>query len=123
MHKDKGGKLCAEPMWDYDWVTFVTSFSNSYQFKNCLYYPQLFNDVDFISIIKERWPAAKANFAKVSEFIDSEVKKIKNSEKMNAVMWPISSRVNGDESMSFEEAVARLKRKHISINWSGWISR
>lgn len=53
MHKDKGGKLFVEPMWDYDWVTFVPSFSNSYQFKNCLYYPQLFNDVDFISKLKK----------------------------------------------------------------------
>ena len=118
MHKDIGGKLKMGPMWDYDWATFVPHFSSSYQLKNCLYYPQLFNDVDFISIIKERWPAAKANFAKVSEFIDSESKKIKNSEKMNAAMWPISSRINGDETMAFDEAVERLKKAYLDkLEW------
>ena len=109
MHKDRGGKLCIGPMWDYDWGTFVSYRATSYQLKECLYYPELFKDSQFVSIVKERWPKAKANFEKILEFIDYEAEKIKNSEKMNTAMWPISSNTNGDESMSFEEAVSRLK--------------
>ena len=118
MYKDKGGKLCAGPMWDYDWATFLPSRSESYNLKNCLYYPQLFNDTEFVSAVKERWPAAKASFDKVIEFIDSESEKIKQSDKMNCAMWPISQRVNGDETMAFEEAVARLKKAYLDkLQW------
>ena len=118
MHKDRGGKLSAGPMWDYDWCTFVPERVDSYQLKYCMYYPALFNDVDFISKVKERWPAAKAMFDKVTLFIDSEAEKIKNSEKINSTMWPITSRVNGDETMSFDDAVARLKKAYIDkLSW------
>jgi hypothetical protein len=33
-------------------------------------------------------------------------------------MWPISQRVNGDETMAFEEAVARLKKAYLDkLQW------
>lgn len=118
MHKDKGGKLCAGPMWDYDWNTFVPVKSNGYELKKYIYYPVLFNDEEFVLEVKERWPAAKENFDKVADFIDSEAEKIRNSEKMNNAKWPISQRVNGDETMSFEDAVARLKKSYIDkLQW------
>lgn len=118
MHKDAGEKLCAGPMWDYDWASFIPDRTTSYQLKNCLYYPQLFTDDDFISVVKERWPAAKENFNKVSEFIDLEADKIKNSDKINSAMWPISLRVNGDETMTFDDAVLRLKNSYLDkLQW------
>ena len=51
----------------------------------------------------------RPDFAKIPAFIESEAKRITPSEKMNHVMWPITSTVNGDESMSFQEAVQRMK--------------
>ena len=118
MHKDQGGKLCAGPMWDYDWGTFTPGKSSSYQLKNHLYYPALFNDREFVSKVKERWPAAKTNFDKIADLIDSEANKIKNSEKINCAMWPISQRVNGDETMTFDEAVSRLKKSYVDkLQW------
>ena len=118
MFKDKGGKICAGPMWDYDWETFKPSRAKTYNLKNCLYYPQLFNDTEFVSVAKARWPAAKANFEKVAEFIDVEADAIKNSDKINSAMWPISQSVNGDETMSFEDAVARLKKAYLDkLEW------
>ena len=34
------------------------------------------------------------------------------------MMWPISQRVNGDETMSFEEAVSRLKQAYLDkLDW------
>ena len=117
-YKNKNGKLSAGPMWDYDWDTFVPYKINRFILKQYLYYPQLFNDTEFVSTIKRRWPAAKANFSKVADFIESEAETIKNSEKMNTALWPISSRVNGDETMSFEEAVSRLKNAYLDkLEW------
>lgn len=112
MYKDKGGKLCAGPMWDYDYYTFVPESAHAFTLKKYLYYPQLFNDSEFVSAVKDRWPAAKSNFEKVAEFIDSEAETIKQSDKMNSAMWPISQRVNGDEAMTFEDAVDRLKKSY-----------
>lgn len=113
LYKDKGGKLCAGPMWDYDYLTFMPFTSSTFCVKRHLYYPKLFNDAEFVSAVKVRWPAAKANFDKVTEFIDSEAEKIRNSDKINSTMWPISQRINGDETMSFEEAVTRLKKSYV----------
>lgn len=118
MYKNKGGKLCAGPMWDYDWDTFVPTKVNWFQLNRHLYYSQLFNDAEFLAVVKEKWPAAKLKFEKVTEFIDLEAEKIRNSDKINSAMWPISQRVNGDETMSFEEAVARLKKAYLDkLQW------
>ena len=98
--------------------TFVPLCATSYQLKNLLYYPELFKDAQFISLVKERWPKAKDNLDRVAKFIDSEAEKIKNSEKMNSAMWPISQRVNGDETMAFEEAISRLKDAYLrKLQW------
>ena len=33
-------------------------------------------------------------------------------------MWPISSRINGDETMAFDEAVERLKKAYLDkLEW------
>ena len=118
LHKDRGGKLCAGPMWDYDWASFVPSKSSTFQLKNYLYYPALFNDSEFVLKVKERWPAAKENYNKVVDFIDAEAQKIRNSEKINNAMWPISLRVNGDETMNFDDAVSRLKKAYLDkLEW------
>lgn len=118
MHKDKDGKLCAGPMWDYDWQTFIPELTNRFETKNYIYYPALFNDREFVTKVKERWPAAKANFDKIPAFIDSEAEKIRNSDKMNSAMWPITQAVNGDETMSFDEAVARLRKSYTDkLEW------
>lgn len=118
MYKDRGGKLCAGPMWDYDWATFTPTKANSYFLKRCLYYPILFNDQEFVSKVKERWSVAKVNFDKIVDFIDSEAERIRNSEKMNSEMWTITQNVNGDETMTFDEAVARLKKAYTDkLDW------
>ena len=37
---------------------------------------------------------------------------------MNSAMWPIFQRVNGDETMTLDEAVARLKKAYLEkLQW------
>jgi len=107
MHKDKLGKMKAGPVWDFDWGTFQPGAK--YTIKHTLYYPRLFKNPTFVARVKERWALLKPEFNKISAFIESEKKTITPSEKMNHEMWPITQTVNGDESLTFEEAVRRMK--------------
>ena len=107
MYKDKGGKLFAGPAWDFDWATFCEE--TGFSIKNTLYYPRLFKNTTFVARVKERWKLLKPEFEKIPAFIESEAQRITPSEKLNHAMWPITSTVNGDESLSFTEAVQRMK--------------
>ena len=107
MYKDKGGKLFAGPAWDFDWGTFCEE--SGFSIKNTLYYPRLFKNTTFVARVKERWKLLKPEFEKIPAFIESEAQRITPSEKLNHAMWPITSTVNGDESLSFTEAVQRMK--------------
>lgn len=116
MHKDANGKITAGPVWDYDWGTFTPGGTSSFIGKNGLYYPRLFADPEFVAMVKSRWAKFKPAFeTKIPEFIEATKSKIKKSDAINAPMWPIGgSKPNGDESMSFDDAVARLKSAYLS---------
>ncbi len=107
MYKDKGGKLFAGPAWDFDWETFCSP--TGYTMKDALYYPRLFKSAAFVARVKERWKLLKPEFEKIPAFIESEATRITPSEKMNHAMWPITQTVNGDENLTFQEAVQRIK--------------
>lgn len=118
VYKDQGGKLCAGPIWDNDWGTFLPSNSRRYILKNYVYYPALFKDKEFVATVKERWPAAKERLATVAEFIDAEAQRIESSSRINISMWPISHRVNKDETLSFDDAVYNLKHAYTTkLDW------
>ena len=51
----------------------------------------------------------KPKFEEIPDFIDAEKQKLQKSDQINIQMWPISSRTNGDETLSYEDAVARMK--------------
>lgn len=55
-YKDRGGKLCAGPMWDYDWLTFTQE--SGWHCRNYMWYPRLFEDPAFRAMLKERWRGA-----------------------------------------------------------------
>lgn len=111
MYKDRdsrGGKLKAGPVWDFDWGTF-TPGATSFYIKNAIWYNRLFLDSDFVASVKSRWSSFKNKFDEIPVFIDSQAALIKNSAEINSRMWPVTSTVNGDESLSFDEAVERMK--------------
>lgn len=116
MYKDKGGKLHAGPVWDFDWETFTPC--NWFIAKDALYYGRLFQDAAFVKRVKERWSTLKPKFEQITAFIDSEAERIAPSEKMNHSMWPINQTVNRDESMRFVDAVSRmLKAYEDRLEW------
>lgn len=106
MHKDKGGKLTAGPVWDFDWETYMST--TWWRIKEALYYDRLFQDEFFRIRVKERWNMFRDDFAALPEFIRSEAGKIAGSESINHKMWPINIVVNQDEHLTFEQAVDRM---------------
>jgi len=106
MHKDKGGKLTMGPVWDFDWETYMPM--NWFRIKDALYYDRLFQDPYFKAKVKERWNMFESEFRALPEFIASEAERIRGSESMNHVLWPITQVVNKDEHMSFEDAVESM---------------
>ncbi len=110
MHKDLNGKIVAGPVWDFDWATFKTygSWCNS----KSLYYERLLQDEQFVSVLKERWAAQKADFELAIDYIESQGLYLSHSDEMNIALWPISLRVNNDETLTYAEAVAKMKKNY-----------
>ncbi|MBQ0025547.1 MAG: CotH kinase family protein [Bacteroidales bacterium] len=120
MHKDVGGKMIAGPVWDYDYGTFRPEATSVFRIKSALYYPQLFEDPSFVALVKTRWILLKPKFeTNIPAFIDDLEPRLKASDELNAPMWPISGQMpNGDETMSYEDAVERLKSAYLQkLNW------
>ncbi len=117
MNKDRNGKLKAGPVWDFDWGTFKPGAA-SFRAKDAIWYKRLFLDPEFVSLVKKKWAASKDKFTAVGNFIDSTTALIKPSAEANSLQWPISSDVNGDEKMDFDEAVALMKSVYLQrIEW------
>ena len=111
VHKDKGGKLKAGPVWDFDWKTFRLN-NQEWVSKSTLYYDALFEDPTFVATVKERWNKYLPRFREISAFIQTEADKIRNSEEINHQMWPVTKDTNEDIDLSFTEAVARMKQSY-----------
>ena len=114
MHKDRGGKLTAGPIWDFDWGTF--SYSASPQAKGKLFmqgaiwYGRLFQDPAFKALAKERWEALYPKFVAVESFILAEYDYLGESAKKNFAVWnpATTGNINGDVNLSFDDAVEKM---------------
>lgn len=108
MHKDKGGKLKMGPAWDYDWETFTPHYSMVNN--KTMWFGSLFAFSDFKKMVKERWNILKPSFSTIDIFMEETREYIRTSWEFNEVLWPnISNKVNGDVSLSYDDAVDRMK--------------
>ena len=142
MHRNVGGKMTAGPVWDFDYATFIkdplmylsnpelrrTGYNFMYQNpENGHYYGRLMQDKNFKILMKERWEALRADLATIPAYIEQQAELIRASESVNHAMWPIDTRDTGhDETLSFDEAVTRLKEAYqgkfefMDTQISGW---
>ena len=117
MFKDKAKKMKAGPVWDFDCATFKPN-GNHFSSKGSIYYPRLFLDPAFVQRVKERWAILKPEFETIGSFIDEQKNKLQKSADINIEMWPISIRVNEDETLPFNEAVERMKSAYnAKLQW------
>ena len=128
----ENGIYYAGPVWDFDWGTFIPTNATGLlsTIKSSLFYGKpgeytgLFQNQEFVRVLKERWADLKPIFQTLGNYIDTQATWIQNAEAINHNMWPIvtgndpftnnpytSSAVtaNGDQNMSFTDAVTRMK--------------
>lgn len=119
IHKDKGGKLVAGPVWDFDWGTFIPQERYVYDALGEKYYlNRLFKDMSFRRLIKARWANYREALATIPEYIDALSATLVASDRINIGMWPISRETNEDNTLSYTEAVEKLKSAYIGkYNW------
>ena len=116
MYKDKNSKLVAGPVWDFDYQTFVPY--EEFYMTHGIWYSRLFENSDFVELVKQKWNSSKFVFESIVSEIDNTALKIEKSEKVNSKMWPLIDNINGDEGMTFEEAVTRMKKTYQDrISW------
>ena len=78
-----------------------------------MFYPE-----EFKARVKERWNLFRSAFQTIPDYIDAEADAIRNSEVMNHALWPITQNTNGDINLTFDEAVARMKKSYSDkMNW------
>jgi len=113
-----GGKWTAGPVWDFDWGGL--SYKTSPQAKtglvnrSAVWYQGLFGIKDFRRLTAERWKALKPALEQCSAYIDRTQVLLRASDALNRAMWDPAGAgmINGDEDLSFNDAVARLKRNY-----------
>ncbi|MBP5558547.1 MAG: CotH kinase family protein [Bacteroidales bacterium] len=111
IYKDRGGKLKAGPVWDFDWGTFVPKDKYNYVAMGQKYYfHRLFQDKEIRRIIKERWNSFKGGLATIPDYVDAISSTLYASDAINSLMWPINRDTNQDETLSYHDAVERLKK-------------
>ena len=124
MYKDKNGKLKTGPIWDCDYLTFTARWVADAPMKSAIYYHQLFKDPVFVARFKERWAEYKPQMETIPTYINAQARKIKSSAEINGQLWPINTRVNNDETLSHDDAVARMIENYSKkLQWlDEWIS-
>ena len=111
-------KLVDEPNWPWQ----NPDYENDMPY---MWYPLLFKDANFRNKVRERWAVIYPNLLSVTSKIDEFSAQNKVSDQYNYAMWPLSSlknsagsAFNGDEDMSFDEAIATMKQAYTDrLNW------
>ena len=109
MYKDRDGKLFSGPVWDFDYHGFTPMYENKWVCRNALYYKALIKDERYYLRMQIRWKLLKDKFAELPAYIDQQAEHIRASEGINIALWPIDNAENGDETMSFQQAIDRMK--------------
>ena len=120
-HRKPGGKLTAGPCWDFDWGVLSYTANPAAQKgllnRNACWYSRLFDDPAFHARVKARFEELLPQLQTIPDYIDELEKQLSKSAVLNFQMWnPAEDAwtngghiINGDENMSFTDAVARLK--------------
>lgn len=112
LYKERGGKIYSGPVWDFDFHGFVPTLSHQWAGANrTVYYPALYKDEKFRERMIGLWDSKKDDLLKLTDYIDIMADRIRLSEEYNHAIWPIpsSQNENGDEQMTFQQAVDRIK--------------
>lgn len=105
------GVLHAGPCWDYDYHTFRTGTSGLTN-AGAVWFGALLKKPEFSAKLKERWSAIKPLVEEcIPPYIPYLQDYLYESVSMDYQLWPDKIiRTNGDESLSFPDAVAQMQK-------------
>ena len=113
MHKDQGRKFKAGPVWDFDYRTFGPLYQEYFQGKvpdyRMWWFRRLHEDPAVNELRIERWNTLRPSFEEVFQEIEDTRKLIRISAEANDSLWAIEPDINEEESLTFDEAVDRLR--------------
>ena len=109
MWKDRGGKMHAGPVWDFDYFTFQPYYNYSLINTNAVWNDRIINDAANGPAILRRWNDSREKYKDIIQEIDRQYEAIRESAEYNATLWPLSLNVNRDDALSVKDAVARMK--------------
>lgn len=123
MYKDRGGRLCAGPVWDFDWATFTTAYENTFVANNSLWYYRFLRDPVFKEIVKRKWAALLPRLELLPEtFLMPTADRISRSVNADYLLWPrnfdpsLEADVNEDARLTPAESTERIAasyRRHL----------
>lgn len=114
MYKDRGDKIHAGPVWDFDYFTFQPYYNTMLINTNAVWNDRIINDPATHPVIKQRWNARRDQFKTIAEEIDRQYESIIESAEYNATLWPLSLNVNRDDALSIKDAVARMRNYYVT---------
>ena len=114
MYKDRGDKIHAGPVWDFDYFTFQPYYNTMLINTNAVWNDRIINDPATHPVIKQRWNARRDKFKTIAEEIDRQYESIIESAEYNATLWPLSLNVNRDDALSIKDAVARMRNYYVT---------
>lgn len=109
LYKRRGGRVMMGPVWDFDFRTFTLS-EEIYVATHFPYLRRLFKSPQFQAIARQRWEELLPQLQNLSSYIDKRAAELKLSAGLNIRLWPITSKGNRDEQLTYEEAIERMKQ-------------
>lgn len=110
MYKKQNDKLFAGPLWDFDWGTFM--LSEGVIANETLWYGYFFRYTEFKKAVKARWAEVKETLSDIDSYIEIQAAHIKESNEVNIYKWPITEKINGDENLSFDNAILQMRKSY-----------
>lgn len=114
MYKDRGGKIHAGPVWDFDYFTFQPYYNTWLINTNAVWNDRIINDPATLPVIKQRWNKNRDKLRNIASEIDRQYELIKESAEYNSQLWPLSLNVNRDDALSVKDAVVRMRNYYIT---------
>ena len=125
LYKKRNGKLFFGPLWDFDYVAWGNTDTNTKEFRcNSEWFSRLLQDKTFVEKLMQKWKGFKEKLlyaCKDGGKIDQYAAQLYNSQKTNFNVNNIYSEIWNEGSMeekTFESETGRLKQWiYNRVNW------
>jgi hypothetical protein len=128
MYKDKGGKICLGPLWDFDSAFCYAGNSENIYFENSNYhipmhpfFKRFFDDPVFVKKYKAIWNENYNEICSIERFIDETAQKLDASQRANFTVWQWLNKADYADEISKMKAWwnARVTYLNAEINRIG----